>query len=261
MGAAVAVAMAAAASPAGATILDFRQLVIDLTDAVDAGAKATWSEPGDVRLTDAGLGFDDDPTASRDGWIETTPLAVGTWWRPATGVSVRVAMTPAPERITLPNGQETTPYKGFAYVRYSPDRVHWSTWQAMEDAEGRPGAKPGRSWFASVRVPGCAREAYAAELAAYQKRDVPWTSDEEAAVKWITARQRDFFARNLPFVGYVQVRFEGAFVGGRRFTTLAVDVTAAISGMSTIPKDPDATTSRGGDPWSFDARPTPRPRR
>ncbi|TNF26307.1 MAG: hypothetical protein EP329_21475 [Deltaproteobacteria bacterium] len=247
--------LAAWVAPSRASILDFRQLVIDLTDAADARAKATWSEPGEVRLTERGLGWDADPASSWDGWIETAPLAVGTWWRPATGVGVRVALEPAPTPFTLANGQTTTPYKGAAFVRYSPDRVHWSTWQALEDAEGRPGAGPGRAWSSRVAVAGCEREEYLARLAEYQRRDVPWTSDEEAAVTWMVARDPKLFARHIPFVGYVQVRFEGSFVGGQRFTAMRVEVSAGIGGMSTIPKDPERTRARANEPWSFDARP------
>ena len=35
----------------------------------------------------------------------------------------------------------------------------------------------------------------------YQKQDVQWRSDEEAAVKWILKMDPDFFSRNLPFMG------------------------------------------------------------
>ena len=238
--------------PAIGSILDFRQLTVDLTKRDDASKKVTWSMPDRLTITDEGLGWDGDAASSWDGWIETTPLAVGLSWRPAIGVSVRATITPAPAPISLSNGQTSIPYKGMAFVRYSPDLKHWSTWQAMEDAEGRPGVPPGRSWAATVQVPRCEREEYDAKLQAFMRKDVPWKSDEEAAVKWIVSKDRSFFARHIPFVGYVQLRYEGSFQGGQRLTSLSVEVSAGIGGVHLPPKDPSAAEGRDNLPWRFD---------
>lgn len=249
------------AAPSRASILDFRQLTVDLTSASDASTKVTWAEPAKLTVSDRGLGWDGDAASSWDGWIQTVPLAVGLSWRPAIGVSVRVTMRPAPEAFTIPNGQTSTPYKGAAFVRYSPDLQHWSTWQAMEDGEDRPGAKPGRSWAATVQAPRCEREEYDAKLQEYMRRDVPWKSDEEAAVKWILAKDKGFFARHIPFVGYVQVRYEGPFHGGQRFTAMDVEVAAGIGGLHMPARDPKAAEGRDNAPWRFDATQRSRPRR
>lgn len=237
---------------ARASILDFRQLVVDFTGG--AVSRVTWSEPATITATAEGLGWDGEATASRAGWIQTEPLAVGLSWRPATAVGVRVLLNPAPRPLSLDNGQTSTPWKGMAFVRYSPDLVHWSTWQAMEDAEGRPGVGPGSAWAATVAVPGSEREEYAALLQEYMRLDVPWQSDEEAAVKWMLAREPRLFARHLPFVGYVQVRWEGSFHGGRRVTSLQVTASAGIGGVHLAPRDPRAAEGRDDAPWRFDGR-------
>jgi hypothetical protein len=244
-------ALLAWSGPAVASILDFKQLVIDLTDAADARAKATWSEQGPVAVTDGGLGWDGEVAASYDGWIETVPLAVGLSWRPAIGVSVRVSLRPGPRPFTLANGQSSSPSPGMVFVRYSPDLRHWSTWQAMSADEGTDAE--GARWAAVVQVPRTEREEYEAKLEQYMRLDVPWKSDEEAAVKWMVAKQKDFFARHLPLVGYVQVRYEGRFHGGRRLTGMNVDVSAGIGGLHMPPRDPAAAEGREG-PWRFDGR-------
>ena len=114
-----------------ASILDIKQLQIDFTNASDARSKATWFKPGKVTVSKDGLGWDGEAVASRDGWIQTKPLAVGMSWRLPTGVSARVSIHPLPAEVVLSNGQKTTPYGGDVYVRYSPDLEHWSSWQVL----------------------------------------------------------------------------------------------------------------------------------
>src|SRR4051812_47205274 len=84
------------------------ELMIDFTDAKDVTEKATWSPADMVGVTAAGLGWDGEAAASRDGWIQTKPLAVGLSWRPASSVHLRVEITPEAKPVALRNGQKTT---------------------------------------------------------------------------------------------------------------------------------------------------------
>jgi hypothetical protein len=257
------------ASTATASILDFKSLAIDFTDASDAKAKAAWSEPDKLTVSTNGLGWDGEAASSRDGWIETIPLALGLSWRPPHAVSIRVSIHPKPSEFVLNNGQKSTPYAGDVHVRYSPDLEHWSTWQVFQTSEPQSNAEkqnPGRHFSGTVRVPYSERDQYGKLISEYARLDVQWKSDEDAAVRWILDKEPDFFAKQLPFIGYVQFRYEAGFYGGQRVTSFKADVSYGMSGIHSAPKDKDAYKDRDSLPWSFraeltkkDAEPESRP--
>jgi hypothetical protein len=246
-------------SSAEASILDFKSLAIDLTDASDAKAKATWSEPEKLTVSTNGLGWDGEAASSHDGWIQSVPLALGLSWRPPYAVSVRVSVHPNPTEFVLNSGQKSTPYTGNVYVRYSPDLLHWSTWQVLQTSEPQSNTEkqnPGRHFSGTVRVPYSEREKYGKLISEYARLDVPWKSDEDAAVRWILEKEPDFFAKQLPFIGYVQFRYEGGFYGGQRIASFKADVSYGMSGLHSAPKDKDAYKARDSQPWSFRAEQT-----
>ena len=250
-----AVALAAGTLPGSSVIRELKQLDVDFTQAASATNGATWSEPDKLTITTNGLGWDGEPAALRDGWIQTKPLAVGLTWRTPRGVSVRVAIRPAPVEITLHNGQKTTPYRGDVFVRYSPDKAHWSSWQVLQAAEAQSTEEkrtPGRFFSAMVQVPRAESDHYGDLLSQYAKLDVPWTSDEEAAVKWMLDREPDFFAKQLPFIGYLEFRFEGGFHGGQRIRSFHADVSYGMSGLASVPRA-DARKDRDAGPWRYEA--------
>ena len=114
---AVALTLTVAAQVSHASIHGLKQLQVDFTDASDATNKATWSEPDKLTISAAGLGRDGDVASSRDGWIQTRPLALGLSWRPPYAVSVRVEIHPSPTEFAQNSGQKSTPYGGDVYVR------------------------------------------------------------------------------------------------------------------------------------------------
>ena len=246
-------------STATAAILDFKSLAIDFTNAGDAKAKATWSDPDRLNVTTNGLGWDGEAASSRDGWIQTIPLALGLSWRTPYAVSVRVSIHPKPSEFVLNSGQKSTPYAGDVYVRYSPDLQHWSSWQALQTSEPQSNAEkqnPGRHFSGTVRVPYSERDQYGKLISEYARLDVPWKSDEDAAVRWILEKEPEFFAKQLPFIGYVQFRYEGGFYGGQRIQSLKADVSYGMGGLHSPPKDKDAYKDRDSRPWSFKAEQT-----
>ena len=231
-----------------ASILGQNDLEIDFTNAGEAGEKASWSPVDAVAISAAGLGWDGEAAASRDGWIQTKPLAVGLSWRPAASVNLRVEVTPAPKPITLANGQTTTPWAGEAFARYSPDGVHWSTWQALVRDSKKTEV---RAFSGEITVPQRERREYGEFLAEYSKLDVPWRSDEEAATAWILKRSPDFFGRCLPFIGYVELLVEFPFQGSQRITKLQASASYGMSGMHYPPKDEKVFNERQNSPWRF----------
>src|SRR5436190_18501129 len=145
------------------SILDFKQISIDFTNLATATNEVTWSPSDKLTVTHDGFGWDGEAQSVREAWIQTEPLALGLSWRPHYAVSVRVAILPPPTEISLNNGQKFTPYGGDVYVRYSPDRKHWSSWQALQSTEAQfPEEKktPGRYFSGTVRVPYRIREHY-----------------------------------------------------------------------------------------------------
>jgi hypothetical protein len=254
--ASIAVLAGLVVSSTAASILDFKSFAIDFTNSSDATAKATWSEPDKLNITTNGLGRDGQANSLRDGWIQTFPLALGLSWRPPYGVSVRVSIHPLPLQFVMNSGQTSTPYAGDVYIRYSPDLEHWSSWQVLQHAEPQSrGEKenPGRLFSGTIRVPYAERNEYTALLQEYSKLDVPWKSDEDAAVRWILERDPDFFARHLPFIGYVQFRYEAGFHGGQRITSFRADVSYGMGGLHSPPKDESVYKDRDSRPWSFRA--------
>jgi len=234
-------------------ILGSQTLTVDLTDLQKAKAEATWSPPDKLSITDEGLGWDGDAASSYDGWIRTRPVGVGLSWRPTYSVSIRVTIQPAPSRITLPNGQKMTPYPGNVFVRYSPDLEHWSSWQVLERAEASSDDErsAGRRFNDKVEVPRCDRDEYSRLLSEFSKLDVPWKSDEDAAVRWILKRDPDFFAKTIPFIGYVQFLYEGSFRGGQRLKSFEADVSYGVGGKHFAPEDNSVYEDRDSRPWGF----------
>jgi hypothetical protein len=245
-----------AVAPAQGGILDYKELAIDFTDSRDAAGKADWSERDKITVSEKGLGWDGEASSSRDGWIQTKPMAVGLSWRPPYAVSVRVTVRPLPTEIVLANGQKSTPYGGDVYVRYSADLKHWSSWQVLQQAEPQSHddkQHPGRHFQGSVRIPYRERAEYSERLSEYSRLDVPWKSDEEAAARWLVEKEPDFFAKRIPLIGYVQFLFEGHFHGGQRIRSLKASVSCGIGGMHAAPKDPAARNGRDSIPWRFKA--------
>jgi hypothetical protein len=240
-------------SPALASIIEFKELDIDFTDSTDAAVKAVWSEPDILTINTNGLGWDGEPASLRDGWIHTVPMALGLSWRQPYAISVRVCIEPQIEEITLDNGQVTTPYKGDVYVRYSPDTVHWSTWQVLQPGEPETGIliqNPGRYFTGTIRVPYIELAEYRQLLRDYAEMDVPWKSDEEAVVRWIIENDPGFFERQIPFIGYIEFLYEGSFHGGQRITSFRAEITYGMSGLHYAPENDDYG-DRDERPWSF----------
>ena len=142
------------------------------------------------------------------------------------------------------------PFSGQFYVRYSPDAQHWSSWQVLEGVN-IPGKESKWKFKGQVCVPQKEREPYQNYLYSYYKMDVPWTSDEEAAAKWILKKDPNFFAKQIPFVGYLQFLFENQLYGGQRIERIKIGIGYGVSGLATIPKDKKVQEGRDNIPWRF----------
>jgi len=158
------------------------------------------------------------------------------------------------------------------FVRFSPDARNWSNWQVLvrqaprdrPDPKDRADATP--HYVGRLAVPRRDTERYDEYLRQYRALDVPWTSDEEAAVKWILEQEPDFFERALPFVGYVQFLYEARPYGGQRLKALRFEMGWTVSGIHSPPRKgsapndlfvlPDGDFYMDFTHWKFRAQPS-----
>jgi hypothetical protein len=188
---------------------------------------------------------------SGDIWIETTdPIAVGWSWRPVYSMHITAERFPSSEFIF---GENSVSYpSGELYVRYSPDSVHWSTWQSIDMQAPKDNTSPRQVYNGEIRVPNRERAEYTTLTLEYSKKDVPWKSDEEAAVKWILETEPDLFERHLPFIGYVQCLYEVSLRGDESIQKLDINLNYGAGGACSLPKDEKIYENHQG-PWRFKA--------
>jgi hypothetical protein len=231
-----------------APIMDLKQLSIDFANEKDAKAKVEWSNSDKLTFTATGLGR--DKGSSDNDWIQTKPFAVANSWRPPTGASIEVKISPPPKaHHRFENGHEIWSSEGDdLYVRYSPDFKHWSSWQPLQRDEKKTDVGV---FTGELAVPSREYQKYWAYIEQYQKFDVPWTSDEEAVCNWILKKEPGFFDHTLPFIGYVQFLFEPAKFASWRIRTFEATISWTVSGLG----GPDTSTWRVREetPWRFKA--------
>ena len=212
--------------------------------------EVTWSPS--VSLTDGGLSAERlPPNTSAEVWVQSQPISAGMSWRPPTSATIRVEVEAGAKEFTYLH----------AYFRYSCDRVHWSTWYNLAPAKLQssfwPNAAPvtngqgiaGPVYEGSLSIPRMAQVAYDAKIKEWWKTRPPWSSDEHELCVWIAGQDPDFFAREFPFIGYVQVRIEGE-TRGLQLKSLSVGVSWSVGGLQSISKGPVRSTT--GEKWFFD---------
>ena len=245
-------ALIASANAAMGVIFDSKTIEIDLTD-TNAASQCEWAPADAFAITKKGLGWDGESNGQHlgAGEILTHPVGVGYWHRPTTSVHIRAELSPGPQKLTDNDGHSYYADPGHMYARHSPDRQHWSSWQALTLV-----SCTNRVYEGELAIPG--RERYSLyerlRLEYADRDDAPWPDDEEAAVRWIVSRNPDFFATNLPFIGYVQLLFEGPFPSGRRFKTFKAVLSYSVGGLGFDPMDDDHVKLSEEElmmPWRF----------
>jgi hypothetical protein len=233
-------------------MLTTTRFALDFTKPNELAKKAAWRSPSkNVMLTENGLILDAGENASADVWIQTTePIAVGWSWRPVQYVNIRAQVDP-PGKFTFRKNHVTYP-RGALYARYSPDALHWSDWQYIKVEEPKDQNDPKQTYSGSLRIPNRQRKRYQQLLREYCTLDVPWASDEEAAVKWILESDPHFFEKPAPFIGYVQFLYEISLRGERPIKTLTFDINYGAGGLHAIPKNKDVYKDRQMN-WRFKA--------
>lgn len=197
----------------------------------------TWSPS--VSLREGGLTVEKlPPNMAAEVWVQSQPISAGMSWRPPTSATVRLEVEAGAEDFTYLQ----------AYFRYSCDRVHWSTWYNLRSLN--PQDKIAASVYESnLAIPRMAQAAYYAKMQEWWKTKPPWSSDEHELSTWITNQDPDFFSREFPFIGYVQVRIEGE-TRGLQLKSLSLKVSSAVSGVQAFSSGRGRATT--GEKWFFD---------
>ncbi len=228
--------MVAAATPGFAQIS-----VTDSTTIEFAGGKllkgAMWSsslEPTKGGLVTKPTG----PNSTWDVWFESPPVSAGMSWRPPTSTRVKLTVM----------GLESEGGYLHAFLRYSSDLVHWSSWYSMSGVVNSTN-DPGSEYRGELSLPRAAREKYDALMREWWKTDPDWSSDEHEFCVWLAKLYPAYFATEYPFIGYVQVRVEGEArrmrVGGMK-----IEQSWSVSGFSSLSKRKPRPTT--GEKWFFD---------
>jgi hypothetical protein len=199
--------------------------------------EVSWSPA--LTRTAAGLLLQGVPQGSlREFWIQSQPVAAGRSWRPPRSTSATV---------TVNTSQLNGGYLR-AYVRYSIDRVHWSSWQFLpESPSSTPSLRQFQVWLSP---PAVAREKYDALMREWQKTNPAWPSDEHEFCMWLASLRPEYFATEVPFVGYLQVRLEG-IAQEMRVSELGISAGAMEGGLQ-VSQRLDLRRATADDPWFFD---------
>jgi hypothetical protein len=250
-----ALGLLALANTSRATVESGREVLWDFTQADKVVKLVRWTDTKYPKATADGLGWNGRATESRNVTIESRqPVAVGWSWHPVTTVSVYAEIVPAGEFSFGPNSITFPVTAGVLYARYSPDGRHWSTWQALDLQEPQDHRKPRLFFAGTLRVPERARQHYAALVQEFAGTDRIVAVDEEAAVAWVLKKNRAFFEKELPFIGYTEFLWETQIRGDQRLRQVKIHLGYSRSGHLDVPRGHDDVT-----PWRFQA-PAPKSR-
>ena len=244
-----------------ATMTGTREIVIDFRNTDSLAQQVLWSDPLHVVVTKDGLKLAMDPRdgitpdqlhlVHRNVWVETAePIAVGWSWRPVKNCNITVRKYP-PGEFQFTDNSVIFP-SGSLYVRYSADAVHWSTWQGLPTTQPEPNKGMKHEFRGDIRVPDKEQKQYQKKVMEYSRMDVPWGSDEEAAVKWILRDNPEFFSKNLPFIGYVQFLYEQSLAGDETIERIEIQIRYGAGGIHMPPRDESLRNQHRG-PWRFKA--------
>lgn len=208
----------------------------------------SWS-PG-FSLKESGLETKILPiNQSQDVWLQTHAFPVGVSWRPPTSVNFKIYFNGSITKL-----DSMFPIEPQIYVRYSCDKVNWSTWYKAntKDKKTEEGLK---IYESSILLPQAAIEKYNKLKIEWWKTSPAWSSDEHEFCEWLFQKEPDFFAKEFPFLGYVQVRLEKFSVNtSQNIKSLTVEFYSSVSGLTSPSRDNSKVRKNTGDKWFFVGR-------
>lgn len=239
-----------------AEVVGHQDIVWDFTKPDEVTKLVRWTDEPHLGVTAEGLGWNGKAYEVRDITISSIQQqAVGWSWHAVTTVSVSAEVVPAGDFSFGENAVTFPSTTGTLYARYSPDTRHWSSWQALDARVPTNKQSPRLFLAGTVRVPERVRQPYKALLAEYAAAhqaprladSLPLVGvDEEAAVGWILAKHPDYFAQQLPLIGYIEFLWETQIRGDQRLRQLRIGLLYVRSGLIHGPAGRDEKTH-----WRF----------
>jgi hypothetical protein len=178
-------------------------------------------------------------------WIQTEPTSVGAAWRPPASVGIQIGVFGTSTFFKDRNPQllaavADDPIEFEMFVRYSADKVHWSTWQLLGAAES---CVEGNSGGCGRRIPfKGAMKSFAGTigipnltLKPYNERLEKWKpcASEIDYWRWLEKNDPGYIEKEIPLIGYLQFRLEGQIdVRDLSLTSIKPVVSSAVSGIS-----------------------------
>ena len=198
----------------------------------------TWSD--NMTLRKGGLQSPAHETnVVHEIWVQTGKIPVGAAWRPPRGSKIWLSVIGVGEGKELPQ----------VFVRYGADGVHWSTWYELKPSAG---PKDGALWTFEYHLllPGVVGQRYNELMRSWWETDPNFASDEDAFCRWLAKHHPDYFATEIPFLGWAQFRIEQRFRERPvRIEKLKAEFAWGTGGLHMAPKDGKYPEARK---WHFD---------
>jgi len=186
--------------------------------------------PTDLKMSTKGLGYDEQTPATLPvmHFLTTQPTALGSGWTTVSNVTIHA-------RLKVDFKDNGMYALGNLYLRYSPDAVHWSTWQNTTGGTRAHKASLVHTYEGRLSVPDIEQEPYFDLLKQFYKAEPEQTGNEQAAVRWITKRDAHYFEKTLPFIGYIDFLFETSLNSGQHIKSLHCAVIWSYPGLYSGP--------------------------
>jgi len=209
----------------------------------------TWSE--NFSLNAAGLETKQlAANTSQDVWIQTHAFPIGLSWRPPNSANFMVNL-----EGSLTDVDETSKMEPHIFIRYSCDKVNWSTWYVFDKTD-KKNDRGLTVYESKIQLPVAATDKYYALMRDWWKTEPNWISDEHEYCEWLAKKHPDLLAREMPFIGYVQLRIEKMSVNAaQNLKAMTINYIWAVGGMAGLPKDKSKVRKNTEDKWFFEAAP------
>lgn len=215
-------------------------------DFVDANEPegATWAAT--LQPSVAGLFITSNDVSEQgvlvENWIQSPPVPASMSWRLPSVATFTVDL-----RGEDLDGVSPIPATVRAYLRFSMDKVNWSTWYHMP----RPvtGTTAHRVYSLAKQLPTVSRVEYGRLRSEWIGTSPTWTADNHEFFVWLAENHPDYFENEFPFIGYVQVRIEG-LVNSTVVHEIHIHGEGMPGGAGAVPGAQRRATA--DDPWFFD---------
>ena len=168
--------------------------------------------------------------------FKTGNIPVGKAWRPPKGASIL---------LEVDGTVVTAPYGMAAFIRYSIDSIHWSTWYNLNESETLL-TNTSHIYKDRISLPWIASEKYDDFEKKYYESNLQAQENTDTVCRWIVKQDPSFFEHEMPFLGYAQIRLEFS-ASSALIKEISVEMSWGTSGVARLPFNNGNTA----DKWHF----------